>query len=196
MRSRPWRMVRLSCALACPNSRAMAGRKLTPSEQRGWARVARSIKPLPGVQPPAEDQASLEGQIASEKPATKSGLRAPKLPEPSQPRPKPATPAALRDRERKVRRGQLEIDAHIDLHGLTQAQADKRLPAFVLNQRRNGARCVLVITGKGRGGEGILRRNFLDWLSSGRASLHVSGYASAHTRHGGSGAFYVFLRRL
>ncbi|MEL6664227.1 MAG: Smr/MutS family protein [Pseudomonadota bacterium] len=53
-----------------------------------------------------------------------------------------------------------------------------------------------MITGKGRGGEGVLRRNFLEWLSSGRASPHVSGYAPAHARHGGGGAFYVFLRRL
>ncbi|MEM9740307.1 MAG: Smr/MutS family protein [Pseudomonadota bacterium] len=174
----------------------MAGRKLTPTEQRGWARVTQSIRPLNGVQIQAPEQADLESEIESLKAAPKHGVRAPIRTEPSKPVSRPAIPAALRDRERRVRRGQLEIDAYIDLHGLTQSQADRRLPAFLLNQRRNGARCVLVITGKGRGGEGILRRNFLDWLTSGRASDQVSGYATAHIRHGGSGAFYVFLRRL
>lgn len=170
----------------------MAGRKLTPSEQRGWARVARSIRPLTGVTAPEVAQEPVE----SSKPETRTGLRAPKLPQSIEPKPRSPTPAALRDREKRVRRGQLEIDARFDLHGLTQAEADRRLPAFLFNQRRNGARCVLVITGKGRGGEGVLRRNFLDWLTSGRAGTHVSGYASAHARHGGGGAFYVFLRKL
>lgn len=129
-------------------------------------------------------------------PETKTGLRAPKLPQAAEPEARSPSPAALRDRDKRVRRGQLEIDARFDLHGLTQDEADRRLPAFLFNQRRTGARCVLVITGKGRGGEGVLRRNFLHWLASGRASTHVSGYASAHARHGGSGAFYVFLRRI
>ncbi|MEM1151921.1 MAG: Smr/MutS family protein [Pseudomonadota bacterium] len=154
--------------------------------------MARSIKPLPGVPIPVPEDAP----STSPKAETKNGLRAPKLPRPVEPKEKPASAAALRDRDKRVRRGQLEIDARLDLHGMTQAEADRHLSSFLLGQRRNGARCVLVITGKGRGGEGVLRRNFLDWLSSGRAGVHVSGYAPAHARHGGGGAFYVFLRRL
>ena len=60
--------------------------------------------------------------------------------------------------------------------------------------RTGQARCVLVITGKGKGGEGVLRRNFLRWLEMPAARVLVSGYSEAHARHGGSGAWYVFLR--
>ncbi|MEM1105326.1 MAG: Smr/MutS family protein [Pseudomonadota bacterium] len=99
------------------------------------------------------------------------------------------------NRARRVQRGQVDISARIDLHGMTQAEADRRLPQFVAAQRGQGARCILIITGKGRGGQGVLRRNFLAWLSQPSARAHVSAYAPAHARHGGGGAFYVFLRR-
>ena len=77
----------------------------------------------------------------------------------------------------------------------TQASAARALPAFLEGQQADGARCVLVITGKGREGEGVLRRNFLLWLDSPPARRLVSGYAESHPKHGGAGAFYVFLRR-
>ena len=73
--------------------------------------------------------------------------------------------------------------------------AEAMLGRFLQRSRAEGARCVLVITGTGRGGEGVLRRNFLDWVQGPSASHLVSGYSEAHARHGGSGAFYLFLRR-
>ena len=54
---------------------------------------------------------------------------------------------------------------------------------------------MLVITGKGKEGQGVLRRNFLLWLESPGARRLVSGYAESHPKHGGAGAFYVFLRK-
>lgn len=95
-----------------------------------------------------------------------------------------------------MRRGQLEFSAKLDLHGHTQATADRYLFAFLVRQRAENARCVLVITGKGRSGEGVIRRNFINWLSTADARQIVSGYAQSHQKHGGGGAFYVFLRRL
>ena len=94
-----------------------------------------------------------------------------------------------------MRRGKLPIAASFDLHGHTQASAARALPAFLERQQADGARCVLVITGKGREGQGVLRRNFLLWLESPGARALVSGYAEAHPKHGGAGAFYVFLRK-
>ena len=102
---------------------------------------------------------------------------------------------AERSGEKKVRRGKLTIAASFDLHGQTQASAARALPAFLENQQADGVRCVLVITGKGKEGQGVLRRNFLLWLESPGARRLVSGYAESHPRHGGAGAFYVFLRR-
>jgi DNA-nicking Smr family endonuclease len=94
-----------------------------------------------------------------------------------------------------ARRGQLDVTARFDLHGHTQASAGRALPLFFARATADGARCVLVITGKGRSGEGVLKRNFLDWLATPEARQIVSGYAEAHARHGGAGAFYVFLRK-
>lgn len=104
-------------------------------------------------------------------------------------------PRVEQRRDRRVRRGRLEIDATFDLHGLTQASADRHLAQFVASQRTAGARCLLVITGKGRDGEGVLRRNFVHWLEGAQARAMVASWAQAHPRHGGAGAFYLFLRR-
>ena len=177
----------------------MAGRKLTDQEQRAWARVVKSVKPM-------GDRAitfelTEDEEAKSDVALTKGDLG--EVPHPSRPRkskaPRPAErlrgAPADRGKEKKVRRGQTSISATLDLHGHTQVTAAATLESFLARQRRQGARCVLVITGKGKLGEGILRRRFMDWITSKDAGALVSGYAQAHQRHGGSGAFYVFLRR-
>ena len=172
----------------------MAKRPLKPEESRAWARVARSVRVIDPGREVIEE--------ALEKPLTKSPSKPAKQQQP------PAAPrssrkvaermAQLADRggERRVRRGKLEIAASFDLHGHTQASAAAALPGFLRQQRGSGARCVLVITGKGKTGEGVLKRNFLRWLETQDARALVSGYAMAHRKHGGSGAFYVFLRKM
>ncbi len=173
----------------------MAGRKLSEDEARAWAKVAATVKPIGPKEASLPDfQAALEEGIA-ERPALKpeNKAAAPPVPKPAA----PAAPAPLADRgrEKKVRRGKLDIAAHFDLHGHTQASAGRALPAFLSAQQADGARCVMVITGKGKAGQGVLRRNFLLWLETAEARRLVSGYAEAHPKHGGSGAFYVFVRR-
>lgn len=172
----------------------MTKRPLRPEEARAWARVAKTIKPIgPKVADLSEFEHALEaGEPVREQP--------PKPPRPSRPetsaaRPRSPAPPAHRGSERKVRRGQLTLHAQFDLHGHTQATADVALNRFLERSRAEGARCVLIITGKGRGGEGVLRRNFLHWVQGHQASRLVSGYSEAHPRHGGSGAFYLFLRK-
>jgi DNA-nicking Smr family endonuclease len=105
---------------------------------------------------------------------------------------------------KRVRRGRLEVEARIDLHGMTRAQAEHALGLFIPAMRGRGFGCVLVITGKGLDVEpedfvapqpGVIRRRLPDWLNSARLRPHVSSYAPAHARHGGSGAFYVLLKR-
>ena len=96
-------------------------------------------------------------------------------------------------------RGVIALDARIDLHGLTQAEAFAQLTAFLRRARREGARTVLVITGKGAMGDGegrgVLRRQVPLWLSSAGLREGVIAFAPAHAEHGGSGALYVRLRR-
>jgi DNA-nicking Smr family endonuclease len=104
----------------------------------------------------------------------------------------------------RMSRGKLAPEARIDLHGLTLAEAQPRLTDFILGAQAQGRRLVLVITGKGRGGRddgpipqrpGILRHQVPLWLAQAPLVPAVLQVAPAHLRHGGSGAFYVFLRR-
>lgn len=104
----------------------------------------------------------------------------------------------------KMTRGKLAPEARIDLHGLTLAEAHPELIRFILNAQSQGMRLVLVITGKGKRREdvgpipqrmGALRHQVPHWLRLpplGPAVLQVS---EAHLKHGGAGAYYVYLRR-
>lgn len=175
----------------------MKGRRLSEEEARAWAKVASTVKRIGPREASLPDfQAALEAGEAelreAKKPARKTPARAAA---PEQPAPRAPVPPADRGREKRVRRGKLDIAATFDLHGHTQVSASRALPGFLIAQQADGARCVLVITGKGREGQGVLRRNFLLWLESPEARALVSGYAESHPKHGGSGAFYVFLRR-
>jgi DNA-nicking Smr family endonuclease len=172
----------------------MSHRRLTPDEARAWARVARTVKP---IGPKTEDIETFIDALEHGEPVLRHGKARPVPAPPEKPAPKTARPAAPpqnRANEKRVRRGKLELAGRFDLHGHTQMSADAALPEFLARKQAEGARCVLVITGKGKGGEGVLRRNFLRWLEMPAARALVSGYSEAHPRHGGSGAWYVFLR--
>ena len=117
---------------------------------------------------------------------------------------------------RRIAKGQSDIDARIDLHGMRQQEAHSALRVFLFRSVAKGHRMVLVITGKGTAvgggrsdpderfgafvnegglGRGVLRRNVPLWLAEPDMRAIVVGYTSAHIRHGGDGALYVRLRR-
>ena len=104
----------------------------------------------------------------------------------------------------KMRRGKLEPDSRIDLHGMTIAQAQPVLTRFILGAHTQGKRLVLVITGKGKHKPddgpiptklGVLKHEVPHWLQSGVLRQVVMQVSQAHPKHGGSGAYYVYLRR-
>lgn len=95
----------------------------------------------------------------------------------------------------RFRRGQMAIEARVDLHGQTREAALRQLSRFLRQSSAAGRRCVLVITGKGTGGTGVLRREFPIWLEAADLRPLVLGIAPAQAKDGGSGAFYVLLRR-
>jgi DNA-nicking Smr family endonuclease len=99
----------------------------------------------------------------------------------------------------RVARGREAIDARMDLHGLTQAEAHAALARFLHSASGRGARLVLIITGKGgrSGGSerGVLRRQVPHWLALPEFRDLVIGFEDAHLAHGGEGALYVRLRR-
>ena len=95
----------------------------------------------------------------------------------------------------RLRRGRLPIDGRLDLHGMTQAAASVRLEEFLARAQSAGKRCVLVITGKGLAGGGILREQVPRWLNQSPNRGRVLAFDYAQAQHGGMGALYVLLKR-
>ena len=183
-------------------------RSLSEEERALWESVAKQTKPLRkkhrAAKPPAGDSPATEAPAAAKPaappkppPSTKI-LRAPK---PQVPPAAPPLLAPLGRRERsQLSRGRKEIDARLDLHGMTQARAHHALSGFLQRAHREGLTFVLVITGKGRamGAEterGVLRRQVPQWLSLPEFRSLVVGFEEAHIGHGGEGALYVRIRR-
>lgn len=97
---------------------------------------------------------------------------------------------------RKLRQGDVVIDARIDLHGMTQAKAHQALGRFMERAVVAGHRILLVITGMGAGGQGVLRREVPNWLRASEWGAAIRHITPAAIQHGGAGAIYVVLRKL
>lgn len=175
----------------------MSKRRLTPEEEKAWDRIRKSVRPLKGDKSPRIKRDVTDHPILNQLKPAPSAAKKPRRPVTTPPLHRHDTTTTPPDRgtERRIRRGKVEVSASFDLHGHTQESAWSALPAFLIREQARSGRTVIVITGKGRAGEGILRRNFLRWLETPEARSLVSGYAQAHPRHGGAGAFYVFLKR-
>ena len=107
-------------------------------------------------------------------------------------------PGLDRRTKTRLRRGQVSIEARIDLHGLTQPEAHAQLLRFLASAFERGVRSVLVITGKGlraNGEIGILRSSVPRWLNQKPARDWIKAFDHAINRDGGEGALYVLLRR-
>jgi DNA-nicking Smr family endonuclease len=179
-------------------------RGLSDDERVLWESVAKQTKPLrkrhraakPTLGPPAEPAVVASAPVAPHPDPVKPNVKTAK------PVPPPAPPLApLGRRERsQLSRGRKDIDARIDLHGMTQARAHHALHRFLQRASDDGLTFVLVITGKGRtvGPEserGVLRRQVPHWLSLPEFRNFVVGFEEAHIGHGGEGALYVRVRR-
>ncbi|MCG2631367.1 Smr/MutS family protein [Bradyrhizobium sp. WYCCWR 13023] len=175
-------------------------RGLSEEDRELWDLVAKQVKPLrkhratkPHAAPRAElsPAAPVARQASSPRPL--AAAPAPRPPKPSMP---PLAPLGKRERT-KLSRGRSEIEARLDLHGMTQMRAHRALSGFLHRAHHDGLTFVLVITGKGRsGGEsGVLRRQVPEWLSLPEFRAFVVGFEEAGIGHGGEGALYVRIRR-
>ena len=201
----------------------MSRRRLRPDELDLWKRVARTAErlhperrevgqpPQPKANPKRSGNPELPPAPATEIPAQfRIGARAPKKAghhDRADDLSEQIARQPLRMDNRaygRLKRGKLRPEARIDLHGMTLDQAHPALIGFILRAQGAGKRLVLVITGKGRdrdgGGpipvrQGVLRHQVPQWLSMPPLSGAVLQVSEAHLRHGGSGAFYVYLRR-
>ena len=95
----------------------------------------------------------------------------------------------------RFKRGEMAIDAKIDLHGLTQAEAHDKLQGFLAKAAAAGKRCVLIVTGKGAGGWGVLRDAVPRWLNEPELRRHLLAFSLAQSRHGGACALYALRKR-
>ena len=172
-------------------------RRLSYEERVLWATVTKAIEPLredARLTPDAGDDAVAE---ASKPVCTARLAKTIAIPPPAPPKSvtPPLTPLSRRMR-RSVARGKEQIDARLDLHGLTQSEAHAALLRFLRKAHARDARLLLVITGKGRGAEpGVLRRHVPQWLGLPEFRSLVIGFEDAHIAHGGEGALYVRVRR-
>ncbi|KAA0575615.1 Smr/MutS family protein [Azospirillum sp. Sh1] len=185
----------------------MTRRRLpTPDERRLWRLAMRDAEPMPGRAIEAEPEpVTTMAELVEEPVATSlapppTARRHPSPPGPARPSHPPLTPGSTANIDRRTgdrfRRGELEIDGRIDLHGMTQAQAHNALAAFVHRAWNEGRRCVLVITGKGSfGGLGVLRQATPRWLSDPALRPMVLAIQPARPKDGGDGALYVLIKR-
>jgi DNA-nicking Smr family endonuclease len=176
-------------------------RNLSEEERALWESVARQVKPL-RKRPRALKPASLEAEAdAASRPAASPKPPAlPRIIPPTKPEPPPLAPIGRRERS-QLSRGRKEIDARLDLHGMTQIRAHRVLLTFLQRAHSDGLTFVLVITGKGKVGgseaeRGVLRRQVPQWLSLPEFRSLVVGFEEAHIGHGGEGALYVRVRRV
>ncbi len=164
-------------------------RDLTADEKVLWRRVAASVKPRRPL--PAADEEDANEAFPAPKRTASPAAKSPPPPA----RARTAPPPQNRSNEKRVRRGKLEIGAKLDLHGHSQDTGRAALARFLRAAQSRGERTVIVITGVGRGGEGILKRRLPEWLAERDIRAIVAGFAPAHRSHGGAGAFYVFIKR-
>ncbi|MCA8834793.1 MAG: Smr/MutS family protein, partial [Proteobacteria bacterium] len=199
-----------------------------------WQAVVKDIVPIPEdlreksetiEKSAGKNSVKISGQVGSPKipvlptkPAPKSSPKS--VPQPSvKPSPKKTTkrpevivsaPRALtsptmdRRNFNRLQKGQMPIDARLDLHGMTVEQAKLRLKSFLLNAHAGGDRVILVITGKGlrsgfdefnRPNRGVIREGLPQWVKDKALAPMIVQITPAHRQHGGDGAFYLYLRR-
>lgn len=176
-------------------------RRLKPDELELWTQVTATVKPrrraaAPKADAKPEPLAAPAAKPPRRKPVTVKPAPPPQASVTLKPAPDPFDTTGIDGkRAAKLRKGELVIDARIDLHGLTLAPAHAALIDFIGASRARGCRLVLVITGKGGREGGALKRLVPLWLREAGLNPLIAAMAPAHARHGGSGAIYVYLRR-
>ncbi|MFD2261731.1 Smr/MutS family protein [Lacibacterium aquatile] len=189
---------------------------LTDEDKRLWRQIAQTVVPMhplmPEVAPPASSSEAVGQQ---QEPPVRDLVLLPNPPQPpapakKKPKPKPLVPGEMVDIDastsKRFAKGNMAIDARLDLHGMGAEAAYLALRGFITGEYTRGSRCLLVITGKGGGGpkpwidrlgedRGILRRSLPHWLNEPATRARVLAVTAAKGHHGGAGAFYILLKR-
>lgn len=188
-----------------------AGRRLSDEEAALWARVAQTVAPMKGKPRPRDEQA--RGADAA-RTTLAPCLQPPPPPLRGDPPPRSGGDQKVLRRpldrhtldagwDRRLAKGLVAPDFTLDLHGATLDAAYARLDHGLALALAQGARLVLLVTGRPRAGDaagrgerrGVIRAKFLDWLAGGSHASKIAAVRPAHPRHGGAGAVYIVLRR-
>ena len=182
-------------------------RVLRPEEAKLWHKIAKSTRPISGKNLlDIEKQFEEEIKKISDDKKVHVSINYEKFTQKRAQIIKTEYEIANAKNHKRVRRGKLEIDATLDLHGLNQEMAQTRLIEFVHLSIVRKYRTLLIITGKGNlardeqhfdllvAPRGILRKRLKEWLHTHSIKRHIAGISEAHLKHGGSGAFYVLLK--
>lgn len=192
----------------------MAKKQLNDDDRNLWDKVVESVQPLmrqrflarPKIKKPTPTTLGGKAKLAT---AQKNSPKANSTLTPSS-RISPAAsaqkihPANLdhqgyggisRSSARSIKSGQAGYSRYIDLHGCHREEAYIRLKSFIQSSVNEGHRNVLVITGKGVAGKGVIRSHLTSWLNEAPLSTHVIAFCQAQPKDGGAGAWYVNLRR-
>lgn len=199
-----------------PAPRPRRQRALTEAERTLWQQITQQVTPLrpvptpKPVEPTPAPVKEPEAAIASLGGPMLSPLKPAEAAPAKRKGPPPIKVGKLdnidRATARRFAKGEREIDGVLDLHGMTQAAAHGQLIDFLLGAWAQGWRCVLVITGKGQEkpdhrpwpepeSRGILRRALPQWVNEPPLRGKILGITSAKPQHGGTGAFYLLIRR-
>ena len=186
-------------------------RPLAPEDAKLWSLVTATVRPIGERKLNVTDPKSPVSQAAEPKPPMKTSRRPVKqavdarpeatpAPPPPPPLKAPAAKLSLPEdieprRRRRISRSREPIGARLDLHGMDQSKAEAAVFNFVRRAHEAGMRAILIITGKGTLGDGILRRRTPEWLSDPSIRPLIAGFSFADRHHGGDGALYVALKR-
>lgn len=187
---------------------------LSEEDQHLWNMVKQSVQPLHthGYRPSMPEKAAKAPNVAPPRPIKPFVIKGRPEPRPlydlaqDPMQPLARTPQGLDKRTHdRLRKGKKTPEARIDLHGMTAAQAHGALRRFILSSHARGLRLVLVITGKGSTTReeigimptrnGVLRHALPQWLGTPDMHPMILQISAAHIRHGGTGAYYIYLKK-
>lgn len=175
----------------------MTGRELSPDDRRIWNAVAASVEPMHGTPAPEAQPEARAAKPPSPPPGSERRMQARRgLPDPQ-------SFALDANTLRRLRRGEIEPEQRLDLHGLGRAAARAKFEAFLARCSARRVRLVLVITGRGGSklasakdhAPGVLRQALPQWIEQTPIRGQVVHYGTAHRSHGGDGAYYLYLRK-
>lgn len=173
----------------------------TKDELDLWRRVTADVERLTveeqAVRPKPTPTKSKNAVLERNPRRSKASSNKPALPKPTSIPPIDPNGPLNSDRRtfEKLKRGKMAIDGRLDLHGRTQLEAHDALCRFLAASVARRFRCVLVVTGKGYDGHGVLRQMVPRWLTEQDNRQRIVTYCAAQPRHGGDGALYILLKR-